>query len=115
MQSLFQSGSYQPLRIRGDRQNNLIGFTRHNQNQAALILVSRFFCGLDVVKRLPVGGGVWNGTQIDLPDEIPRAIVRDVFTNKTIDLSQNGNRETIAVSELLNEFPISFMVTEGPA
>ncbi len=102
---LFDKGEYLPLKIEGAKANHLVAFTRTVEGKSLLVIVPRLIASLlgdNIVS--PLGTDIWKDTIVHLPDNTSYRSSRNVFTDEVLDDSQLGS--TIAVSELLGQFPV---------
>ncbi|HKJ68070.1 MAG TPA: malto-oligosyltrehalose synthase [bacterium] len=62
--TLFEQGTYTPLKVNGHRKNHIIAFARSNDDHRALVVVPRFLTELLQEGELPLGEDVWNDTRV---------------------------------------------------
>jgi (1->4)-alpha-D-glucan 1-alpha-D-glucosylmutase len=102
---LFQGGDYVPVRVSGAYENHVVAFLRRAGDRYALTVVPRFATLLCEPDQFPLGPSVWQDTQIDLSN-VGSMNWQDVYRG-TI---QSG-ATTIAVGELLANFPVALLVS----
>ena len=77
---LFLAGEYLPIAARGPLAEHVIAFARRYEERWVLFAGSRFFRHLAAPGQLPVGA-MWNGTLLELPDQMPRSW-QNILTNE---------------------------------
>ncbi|MCE2984040.1 MAG: malto-oligosyltrehalose synthase [Parachlamydia sp.] len=95
---LFTKGSYAPLDCQGEKANHLIAFTRNFENQAFIIVVSRFLKEFEK----PVGS-IWSGTHLVTKDWQGSYI--NVVTEEEIRIGEDG----IACDKILSHLPFAVL------
>jgi (1->4)-alpha-D-glucan 1-alpha-D-glucosylmutase len=68
---LFEKGTYVPLQVKGELENNLIAFGRQYQGQYAVALAVRFPTQFLEEKDLNIDPQIWGDTAIELPSQWP--------------------------------------------
>ncbi|MFW6138616.1 MAG: malto-oligosyltrehalose synthase [Spirochaetota bacterium] len=121
LRDVFQKGAYIPLPILGKLKNHLVCFSRCFEGKWGIAVAPRFFTALiaestrkenrSKENRHSKTGftfkkGVWSGTCIKLPENAP-GMWRDIYTDTIIKTDQ-----LIRVEEVLESFPVSFLVSE---
>lgn len=106
---LFTRGEYVPLYAEGALAKHVVAFARRSADRAAIVVVPRLVCGLlqGGKTELPCGP-VWEDTKLVLPEELRSATFRDRLSHIRLESNGDGNR-TIALSELLADFPVSVL------
>jgi (1->4)-alpha-D-glucan 1-alpha-D-glucosylmutase len=104
---LFRHGSYKPLRLNGDKQENLIAFTRTHQNETVLALMPRFSYSLmKGQSRLPLGEAS-AGAVLMIP-ELKGQQLRNVFTDERVTVSASAE---LRLGEAFQSFPVALFTT----
>lgn len=105
-QDLFADGAYEPLPAIGEQRRHVIAFARSLSNRRVVVVAARFFCGLGLPARPPLGTEVWSGCALALPDERAFREYRDVFTGNTIRVQEGG---TLDLAEALARLPVALL------
>lgn len=107
---LFQLGEYIPLEAEGPGSGNVVAFARTIQGAAAIVVAPHLIASLlNDVDVPPIGAGIWSGTQIVLPAKLASGEFRNVFTGVTLSLTPADTRTTVAVADLLSQFPAAVL------
>ena len=90
--SLFQYGDWLPLKVSGEREDNLIVYARVKDGEALIVAVPR------LVFATPTNETLWANTSVVIPEELSGKRYRDQFTGErralreTLDLtSETGS------------------------
>ena len=75
---LFLRGDYEPLKVRGPREEQVVAFMRRHGGRVLIAAGARFF------SRLPEGPGAWRGTFVALPPSFRARSLRDAYTHRRI-------------------------------
>ncbi|MFC1929487.1 malto-oligosyltrehalose synthase [Chloroflexota bacterium] len=102
-QEVFQKGDYLPLKIAGERQDNVCAFARRYRGEWVLVAAPRFFTQLSEAGVLPIGKQVWQEDRIILPEDAPGNWF-NVFTGETV----CGGKD-IALAELCHKSPVALL------
>jgi (1->4)-alpha-D-glucan 1-alpha-D-glucosylmutase len=101
---LFHSGSYLPLQATGERQENVVAFSRSAEGMSMIVAVPR------LAYRLTGGQPVWTPEMwgnTELPVSLGAGIrLESVFTGEQIDISP---RRAISCRELFGRFPVALL------
>ncbi len=109
MPDLFARGAYQPLELRGQRQDNVVAFLRSAGEAASMTLVPRLPSGLLTEDgSIIISRGAWQETRVMLPPELRNRALRDVISGRTM----QGQAE-LAVGEVLASFPVALLTTQA--
>ena len=103
LDELFTEGSYQPLVVRGERQDHLLAFRRVWHDQEALVLVPLHIANLPLTGSLPLGDSCWKDTQVLLP-ETEKTQWQHAFTQQTISATDH-----LSVGDVLRDFPVALL------
>jgi (1->4)-alpha-D-glucan 1-alpha-D-glucosylmutase len=105
--ALFESGSYLPLRVRGERRRHAIAFARVASEGTLIVIAGRKFAGLAARAGdgLPVGREVWGDTHLPWPPQ-QGALAGGVewLTGKPFAAPVNGR---IEVNEIFGTLPVA--------
>ncbi len=105
---VFRHGTYQALRLEGEKKENLIGFTRTYKDQSVIVLLPRFSYSLaDGKVELPLAG-LWGDATLTLP-ELKGRKLRNVFTDEELSIDATGK---LALSDVFSAFPVALLTTE---
>ncbi|MEZ2223427.1 malto-oligosyltrehalose synthase [Rhizobium sp. RCC_161_2] len=100
---LFLDGLYQPLDVIGRRQDNLVAFARHYEDQTAITIAPRLL-GDYAASGMDNGGpDFWQDTTVLAPPWL-RGPKRDLLTGKPVDAGD------IAAASILADYPVSVLV-----
>jgi (1->4)-alpha-D-glucan 1-alpha-D-glucosylmutase len=109
---LFEKGGYQPLQVEGDKAEHLFAFARVHEDRCCVVVLPHWCARLMNAERAyPLGEQVWGSTQIGLNGASTRRL-RDVFSNRPIDVAGEGESRSVRAAQLLKEFPLAVMVAE---
>ncbi|MBV9609826.1 MAG: malto-oligosyltrehalose synthase, partial [Acidobacteria bacterium] len=101
---LFHSGSYLPLQATGDRQENVLAFSRSVDGMAMMVAVPR------LVFRLCGGQPTWTPEMwgnTEVPVSLSAGVrLESVFTGEQVDISP---RRTVLCRELFSRFPVALL------
>lgn len=97
-ETLYQKGSYTPLKVKGAARDHVIAFHRQYKDDHLLVILPLNLAALP-------GPGAWKKTRVELPELSPMHW-SDLFTGDT-----QGYNDTIHVADLFKEFP--FAVLKG--
>jgi (1->4)-alpha-D-glucan 1-alpha-D-glucosylmutase len=105
---LFAFGSYEPLRVVGDRAEHLCAFARRMEDTFIIVVVPRCTAKLQKGETgMPLGSPVWGDTRVEVGSArlVP---LRNVFTSAelSIDVEQAGS---LKVSDVLVDFPVAVL------
>jgi (1->4)-alpha-D-glucan 1-alpha-D-glucosylmutase len=103
---LFQTGTYQPLKVGGKFSENIIGFARSQGNQVAIALAPRFLTRVIPPEILPLGE-VWQDTHLELPSG-HSGLWQDAISGQS--LHTEGH---LSVAQTLTHFPIALLIHQS--
>jgi (1->4)-alpha-D-glucan 1-alpha-D-glucosylmutase len=111
---LFSSGSYIPAQGRGIKGQYVFGFSRCQDNRAAIVAVPRLIGGLLAgTHDVPIGEVVWQDTQLLTPGIEPRWNWRNVLTGEPVVFAMDAGQPTLALAELLGHCPVALLVAQA--
>lgn len=107
--SLFAHGEYVPLRASGSRAANVISFARVHEEEAAIVVASRFFTRLGVGREGPLSlqREAWGDTTLRL-EGIEGGRFRDILTGREFEARDGA----LDVASLLSPLPVA-LLTRG--
>lgn len=108
---LFAEGSYQPLTIRGEKQEHLIAFARYDQAHTLLVIVGRFFSSLLSSQMACLEPKIWHDHLIEIPATCPHSHFRSLYTGEQYAVEGDGDSRLLSLEHVLEELPIA--VLEG--
>ncbi|MFA7404694.1 MAG: malto-oligosyltrehalose synthase [Pelobacteraceae bacterium] len=107
---LFESGRYLPLTVEGACQEHICAFERSVNGSSVMVVVPRFCSRLIGDEGgVPIGAEVWQGTRIIQNYDIASSRYRNVFTGEVLSLEEREGDMTLAVSDILSEFPVALL------
>lgn len=107
---LFLDGEYIPLKIKGEKKENVVAFMRRNRKKIVIVLAGRFFSELTHEgMRLPLGKEAWGNTEVILPANLS---LTDLFTQKKRRLHKGGE-PVLKLSEVFDSLPISYLILKS--
>ncbi|HXV27691.1 MAG TPA: hypothetical protein VD913_01865, partial [bacterium] len=111
---MFLGGDYIPLKIEGERKENVIAFMRRRAGKSALIVAGRFFADLiSGSDQTPTGKEVWRNTEIILPENIgENTKLTDIFSGKEAVIFRRNGSTMINVDDLLSTLSVSILTGE---
>ncbi len=107
--SLFQNGTYMPLKVKGDLRNHLIAFCRKEQTSCVIVIAPRFLAKLTDMQRLPLGEA-WKNTFVCLPIGAKK-VWYDAFSEKSLVSREINGDEGFWVDQLLKIFPVALLLS----
>ena len=103
---LFQSGEYIPLKVEGQRQENVCAFARCKGETWVIIAIPRLMTKLVRVGAMPVGQRVWGDDLLLLPEGVPEHWL-NIFTGESLKIPGAGGE--LPLSSVLSTFPVAFL------
>ncbi|MGA8493756.1 MAG: malto-oligosyltrehalose synthase [Terriglobales bacterium] len=111
---LFQTGSYMPLRINGQKAAHVVAFAREHGGRTAIVAVPRLCATLLGESRQTVcAEDVWGDTSIEFPGT-GNACFHNLFTNECIPVS-GREAQRLPIAKLLVHFPVALLQSESAA
>ncbi len=111
---LFKMGDYHALTADGDQARHVISFARSLEDEAVIVVTTRFFTGLVADGSLPVGREVWGETAIKLSDELA-GCYRDVLTGQTFCAQSETDEVRLRLAEVCAVLPVVLLERFGNA
>jgi (1->4)-alpha-D-glucan 1-alpha-D-glucosylmutase len=110
---LFSLGSYTPAQGRGAKGQYVFGFSRCQDNHAALVVVPRLIGGLLAgTHAAPLGAAVWQDTRLLVPGIDSRWDWRNVLTGEPVIFATDDGQPALALAELLGHCPVALLVAQ---
>ncbi|HUW29281.1 MAG TPA: malto-oligosyltrehalose synthase [Sulfuriferula sp.] len=107
---LLRDGDYLPLKVHGERAEQVCAFTRHYGDESMLVMVPRLLGGLIGEKgRFPIGNAVWGDTWVELPPECVYEKWANILTDETISTQLLGEGRGLALARLFKAFPYAVL------
>ncbi len=107
---VFASGDYVALDVTGPKAHHVLAFARTIQNSGCVVIVPRFTTELGLAPGIDDGTDVWEGTRIELPQEIAdRSLIDALATKAQVTITQDGETVNLDVGPLLRHFPVAFL------
>ena len=103
---LFSDGQYLPVTVTGEHAGRVFAFARSTVTGGAVVIVPRLLAGLGK----SVTDFSWGDTTVVLPDRFVRAELRDLFTGRLVEPSEQGVDVTLPLSEVLVDLPFVVLV-----
>ncbi len=104
--NLFRLGKYIPLKIEGEKAENIVAFARLHYNQAIITVVPRLIHNLiSKEKPLQIKKELLKGTKIILPEELINFKWMNIYTKER----KFENNNEILVSEILDILPAAIL------
>ncbi|MDR0966563.1 MAG: malto-oligosyltrehalose synthase [Myxococcales bacterium] len=104
--ALFREGSYAPLTAEGDWAGHVVAFERGARKIRLIAAVPRLCCAQLSRFGTACGETAWGTTFLKIPDAPKGAIYRDVFTNRQLRVSGQGQDTGLWARDLFGELPI---------
>jgi len=101
--SVFETGRYLPLEVKGTHAERVIAFARQGPDGCAIAVIPRFLSGLVKAGSQPCGMEVWGDTTLVLPSEMSGE-----WKNWLTDSSLLGKKQLL-VGEVLEAFPVGLL------
>lgn len=105
--NVFRSGTYQALKVTGERADHVVAFIRHKGEHTVITVVPRFVTGLVEPGTVPLGKAVWGDTAIELPRGA-QASWKDWLTGQPINLG-----DTPLLADMFSQLPLALLVSEN--
>jgi (1->4)-alpha-D-glucan 1-alpha-D-glucosylmutase len=111
---LFAAGEYAPAQGLGAKGAHVFGFSRRQGGRAAIVAVPRLIARLLADgHEAPLGEAVWQDTRLRVPGVGPRQTWRHVFTGEPVPMAIEDGQPTLAVADLLAQFPVALLMAQS--
>ncbi len=77
---LFESGGYEPLRVEGAFESNVLAFIRNHEDRSVIVVLARGLASVMQGESTLAIGAVWRDTCVELQQDLQGRAVRDVIT-----------------------------------
>jgi (1->4)-alpha-D-glucan 1-alpha-D-glucosylmutase len=101
--SLFLSGSYLPLTVRGEFADCCVAFAREHEGKWIAVFAPRLSSRIG----FPPTGERWKDTVVDLPAGFPGESARDIFTGREL----RGDGSALKLSDAMATLPFAVATT----
>jgi (1->4)-alpha-D-glucan 1-alpha-D-glucosylmutase len=113
--SVFDSGEYRPLAVRGPNRDHVCAFARVYEGQAVLTIVPRLVCGLTRgAEAFPTGDTIWRDTFLEIASCGVAGGFRNVLTNERLAAVQSAGSAELAVGRVLALLPVALLEQVRP-
>jgi len=100
---LFREGTYRPLKVSGERTDNVIAFVRERGTARAAVVAPRLAASLAEPGQFPLGPDAWGDTALELPEA--GAPWTDALTGEA-----PGKTGLVPVGGILRRFPAALLI-----
>lgn len=108
---LFSDGEFFSLAVSGARQSHISAYGRRRGEQAALVVLPRWFAALHPSASSSSADDFWAGTEISLPDSASTGW-RNIFTGEELCASPERSAcQSLPVALLFRHFPVAMLET----
>jgi len=109
--SLFASGAYEPVPVRGPQAGHVMAFARRLGNDVAVTIVPRLVATLAGEKPLlPLAPGIWDGTRCELPPALHGGSLTNVMTDERVVARARGEGLSVPIADAFRGFPVALIV-----
>ena len=103
-QELFMRGEYVPLKVAGERANQVAAFARTYNDKRVIVMCGRFFMNLAEAPPLPVDPNAWAGTFVELESDSSTSMT-ELISGRAISIA----RGRIAADEAFAKLPVAML------
>ena len=101
---LFTGGSYTPIKVEGERADNVLAYARVHEGRAAIVAVTRLPVHLPGLEQQPLpSAAAWHGTSLTIP--------RNFVTRRSVDVLFH---DMTTSSELAGRLPVADLFAAMP-
>lgn len=104
--SLFATGEYLPLEVRGEHADRICAFARMEGARAVVAVAPRLIGRLVAGPGVPLGSTAWPDTRIVFPTRLA-LVYRNTYTQERVTCDGAGE---IRVSDVLRSFPVALLL-----
>ena len=109
--SLFEVGSYQPVKASGPKAAHIVAFAREHENRRVIVAVPRLCATLlGESSETVCDEALWDGTNLEITSA-PGMCYHNVFTGECISPGA-AEQSFLSVSKLLHHFPVALLISE---
>jgi (1->4)-alpha-D-glucan 1-alpha-D-glucosylmutase len=98
---LFLQGDYVPLRVAGERAENVVAFARRLRNEYAVIIVPRLVAKISRAGRWPTGAWAWRDTAVEFEEAGPEDWLNVLTDERT--------SQPLVLMQLFRKFPFALL------
>jgi (1->4)-alpha-D-glucan 1-alpha-D-glucosylmutase len=110
---LFAVGEYMPAQVLGEKAAHVFGFSRRQRDGGVIVAVPRLIARLLADSHeAPLGEPVWHDTRLRLPGINPQQTWRHVFTGEAVPIVMEDGQPTLAVADLMGQFPVALLMAQ---
>jgi (1->4)-alpha-D-glucan 1-alpha-D-glucosylmutase len=110
---LFETGSYHPIDARGTRKQHIVAFARKLNKRSVLIAAGRFFLGLKVQARLPIGRDAWEETFLPIPQGLLATTYKDILSGTSLAPEQRRKTWQLPLAEVFAHLPVALVEADA--
>jgi (1->4)-alpha-D-glucan 1-alpha-D-glucosylmutase len=115
VEPLFSAGDYLPLKVNGERAEQVCAFVRQFGGEVVLVVVPRLLGGLmGEAGEIPLGTAVWGDTWIEVPPERMRDRWSNVLVERDLAARFCGEGSGLSVGEIFDGFPYALLWSGKP-
>jgi (1->4)-alpha-D-glucan 1-alpha-D-glucosylmutase len=107
MPSLFLNGDYRPLRVEGDRAEDVIAFARGEGDDLVVVIVPR-----RALDRPGTGATDWGTTFVVGAAELLSGSFEELFTGERVETERAGADPRLPLGPILDRFPAAVLVRQ---
>ncbi len=107
---LFENGTYIPLVSDGSLKEHVCAYARQGDGKVVLVIVPRFLtCIIKGMDELPLGKKRWEDSSIVIPEEIAGNKFRNIFTEDTVRVVEQGAKRVLTLGEVFANFSVAML------
>jgi (1->4)-alpha-D-glucan 1-alpha-D-glucosylmutase len=108
LREVFLEGAYIPLTASGAGAGHVIAFGRRKGSAAVIVVAGRLFASL-CGSSATLNGESWRDTVMRAPTELPGGAYRNVLTEETVEVEEQGGEALIRVAGALSHLPATIL------
>jgi len=110
---LFESGSYVPLGVKGDKSEHIVAFGRAYGDRSVIVAVPRLWATLlgDEFEAV-TNEAVWGDTRIEIPNSSVTCF-HNVFTGECSPVEVHPEYGCLPVARIMSHFPVALLLNES--
>jgi (1->4)-alpha-D-glucan 1-alpha-D-glucosylmutase len=111
-QDVFRDGAYVPLKVQGEKAENLCAYARQHENTVVVVLAPRLYVGLcgREAELDPLGEAVWKDTWLETTFCPPGTQFKNIFTGEVSVAGSVEGTPGCSVARLLGFFPVALLI-----
>jgi (1->4)-alpha-D-glucan 1-alpha-D-glucosylmutase len=111
--ALFREGAYTPLKVSGQRSDNIVAFAREFEGQSIIVVAPRLCATLlsdsfDTV----CNETLWGDTRLEITNTSGKCY-HNVFTGECLPVGESAGQSFLDLSKLLRYFPVALLTSES--